>query len=459
MSRLSILNLNIDRKTATGAAVPGLRALMWLVLCAVGLLVSATDVHAGKIPEIYGRVFKTYGEFDPVRIGIAEFSVADDGGTGYQADLIAAEIAQVVYDDLDFAYLFESLRPDTTYLRIMGMSEIDLRGWRHLGAEYLIEGEIEVEESELAVSYTLNDLVNGRQVFKRRLKSRRDNIRLLAHVLSDEVYEEIANRPGIFQTRIAYLHGSGNYKEVHVCDYDGANDYAVTADRTVVVTPRWAGPNTLSYTSYLDGNPDVWMLDLSRDRATKFSSQPGLNSSCTWSADGRKYVLSLSVDGNPEIYIGDRNSQRPRRLTFSPGIDTSPTFSPDGKRIIFTSDRAGTPQLYIMDDDGANVQRITYTGNYNESPNWSPTMDLIVYVTRIDGLFQIMTARPDGSEPRQLTEVGSNENPHWSPDGLHIVFSSNRSGTYEIYTMNYDKSEVPRRVTTTGNNSNPSWSP
>ncbi len=459
MSRSYILNSNIDHSATSTRRLLRLRVGLLVTLCGIWVLGLVGNANAGKIPEVYGRVFKTYGEFDPVRIGIAELTVEDDGGTGYQADLLAAEIGQIVYDDLDFAYLFESLRPDTTYLRIMGITEIDLRGWRHLGAEYLIEGEIEVDDNELSVSYILNDLVNGRQVFQRRLKSKRDNIRLLAHVLSDEVYEEIANRPGIFQTRIAYLHGSGDYKEVHICDYDGANDYAVTADRSIVVTPRWAGSNTLSYTSYREGNPDVWLLDLSKDRAEKFSSYPGLNSGCSWSADGRRYVLSLTVDGNPEIYIGDRNSQRPRRLTFSPGIDTSPTFSPDGKRIIFTSDRAGTPQLYIMDDDGANVRRITYEGNYNESPNWSPTMDLIVYVTRIDGLFQIMTARPDGSEARQLTEVGSNENPHWSPDGLHIVFSSNRSGTYEIYTMNYDKSGVLRRVTTTGNNTNSSWSP
>lgn len=445
MNRSFISNLNTGHRYS------------WLLAVVVACLF-AQQAGAAKVPEIRGRIFKGAGEFDPVRIGIDEFTAADPEKLGMQGENLATEISGVVFDDLEFSYLFEAVRPDTLYLRIMGLTKIDERGWRHLGAEYLIEGEVDLDGTELSVEYTLNDLVNNRKVFKRRLKARSDNVRLLAHVLSDEVYQELTRRPGIFQSRLAYLHGSGDYKEVHICDYDGKNDLAVTADRAVVVSPRWAGPNTISYTSYIDKNPDVWLLDLSRDRATKLSAQEGLNSGCAWSRDGRRYVLSLSVDGDPEIYIGDRGSTKPRRLTFSQGIDSSPSFSPDGKHIIFTSDRGGTPQIYIMDDDGANVERITFQGAYNESPDWSPTLDMIVYVSRQNGLFQILTARPDGSGIQQLTEVGSNENPHWSPDGLHVVFSSNRTGTYEIYTMNYNGSGV-RRITSSGNNSNPSWSP
>jgi TolB protein len=418
--------------------------------------VSVAD--AAPVPVIRGTIFKVGGEFDPIRIGIDEFTIKDPVEMGQEGRDAAELIGRVVFNDLNFSYLIESVRPDTLYMRIMGLTEVDLRGWRHLGAEYIIEGEVDLNKDEVAVSYVLRDLIEDRRVFKRTLRARAGTLRLLAHVLSDEVYQELTRSPGIFQSRLAYLHGEGDYKEVHVCDYDGAKDLAVTADRAVVVTPRWAGPNAISYTSYLHGNPDVWILDLSRDRANKLSAQPGLNSGCAWSRDGKRYVLSLSVDGDPDIYIAKRNSSNPQRLTFSRGIDTSPSFSPDGKHIIFTSDRSGSPQIYIMDDDGANVERITYHGHYNESADWSPTLDLITYVSREEGVFQIFTARPDGSSVRQLTEVGSNENPHWSPDGLHIVFASNRTGEYEIYTMNYDGSEV-RRITHSGNNTNPSWSP
>lgn len=419
----------------------------------------ASPARTAKAPVVRGIIFKGAGEFEPVRIGVDKFVLKDASVLAAEDHDVPVLITDVVFRDLDFSYLFEPVRPDTLYMRIMGSTEIDQRGWRHLGAEYLIQGEVQLSGGDISVEYALRDVSTDRQVFRRRLRARRGTARLLAHTLADEVYQELARTPGIFQTRLTYLHStSPTFKEVHVCDYDGANDLAVTADRSVVVSPRWADANSISYTSYRDGNPDVWLLDLSRDRAQKLSSRPGLNSACSWSRDGKRYVLSLSADGDPDIYIGERGSTKLTRLTFSKGIDQSPSFSPDGKRIIFTSERGGTPQIYIMDADGANVERLTWQGHYNESPDWSPTLDMITYVTRIEGVFQVMTIRPDGTGARQLTEVGSNEHPHWSPDGMHIVFSSNRTGTYEIYTMNFDGSGV-RRVTSTGNNTNPSWSP
>ena len=463
MNRLFVLNSNTVHRGAPGrrAASPHGASLarLFLFLLVAGLAwLDIKPVLAAKVPEIIGRIVKGAEEFDPIRVGVNAFVVKDPDETGLDAEVAARLVSQVVFDDLDFSYLFESVRPDTLYMRIMGLTEIDLRGWRHLGAGYLIQGEAEIVDGNLSVSYVLSDLLNDRTIFKRKLKTKQSSARLLAHTLADEVYQELITAPGIFQSRLAYLHAEGSYKEVHVCDYDGAGDLAVTADRSVVVSPRWAGPNAISYTSFLHGNPDVWILDLDRDRATKLSSRPGLNSGCAWSRDGKRYVLSLSLEGDPEIYIGERSSAEPRRLTFSRGIDASPSFSPDGKHIIFTSDRSGTPQIYIMDDDGANVERITFLGHYNESPDWSPTLDMIAYVSRIEGVFQILTARPDGSAVMQLTEVGSNENPHWSPDGLHLVFSSNRTGAYEVYVMNYNGSGV-RRITNSGNNTNPSWSP
>jgi TolB protein len=448
MSRSSTLNSNTGHNRRR-FRIAGIAVLVTLIPAGSG--------QARGVPEIYGRVVKFGGEFEPFRVGVDRFRVA--GGSDTDGAALAQTITDIVFADLDFSYLFESVRPDSVYLRIMGLSEIDRRGWHHLGADYLIEGNVRVDGDDLSITYTLTDVATDREFFRRELRARRETVRLLAHTLADEVYRELARAPGIFQSRLAYLRESAGAKEVHVCDYDGANDECLTADRSITLSPRWAGENAVSYTSYKAGNPDVWIFDLTKDRATKLSSFPGLNSGCSWTRDGKRYVISLSVEGNPEIYLGERGSHgSPRRLTYSPGIDVSPTFSPDGSRIVFTSDRSSTPQIYIMDADGAGIERLTFDGTYNDSPDWSPTLDVIAFVSRSEGVFQICTIRPDGSGLRQLTEVGSNENPHWSPDGLHLVFTSNRTGVYEVYTMNHDGSGV-RRVTQTGGNTNPSWSP
>jgi TolB protein len=140
-------------------------------------------------------------------------------------------------------------------------------------------------------------------------------------------------------------------------------------------------------------------------------------------------------------------------------IDTSPSWSPNGKQIVFTSDRAGNPHIYIMDSDGSNLNRLTKINPYNDTPIWSPIGDKIALVSRERGeTFDIYTLDIMNGKVRQLTAVGNNTHPSWSPDGLHITFSSNRDGQNEIYIMNWDGTGL-KRLTYNGGNTSPAWSP
>ena len=86
--------------------------------------------------------------------------------------------------------------------------------------------------------------------------------------------------------------------------------------------------------------------------------------------------MSLAEKGVTDIYTMDLNNQEVKRLTKSPSIDTSPSFSPDGKKIIFNSDRGGTQQLYIMDSNGRNVKRISFGKGRYATPVWAPKGEL-----------------------------------------------------------------------------------
>jgi TolB protein len=148
-----------------------------------------------------------------------------------------------------------------------------------------------------------------------------------------------------------------------------------------------------------------------------------------------------------------------KRLTHHWAIDSSPTWSPDGRLIAYSSDRTGSPQIYIMDSDGLNSRRLTYDGSYNDSPVWSRRGDRITFVSRTKrGRFDLASIDISGSGYRVLTELGMNENPHFSPDGKHIVFSSNRLGPREVFSMDVS-GRNQRRVTRSGGNSNPVWGP
>ena len=114
-------------------------------------------------------------------------------------------------------------------------------------------------------------------------------------------------------------------------------------------------------------------------------------------------------------------AQRP--LTEAPSIETSPSFSPDGKRIVFESDRSGTPQLYIVGIDGGEPTRISFGEGRYGSPAWSPKGDMIAFTHQEGEKFFIGIMRTDGSEEKKLTESFLDEGPTWAPNGRVVMFT------------------------------------
>ncbi len=428
----------------------------------IGLLcLLAAPAFAQKYGEIIVRI--QTGVFEPYRIGVDDFRPADREAAS-DVRRLASQLSDIIRNDLDFSYLFVTRAPDPEYLEVFGVETLSLYDWEKLYVGYVLTGTVayEADDDAVVVSYTLHSVhrrLKPEIITSRRMRASPNDLRLLAHTIAGKIYEKITDLQSVFRSRIAYSHRDSSSKEIYICDYDGHEPMQATFDRSINVSPRWASPDEISYTSYKRGNPDLWLLDMQEGKTRRLSSFPGLNSAATWSPDGSRYAVTLTKDGNPEIYVFRKGASRGRRVTFHPGIDSSPTWSPDGRYLAITSDRSGTPQIYIMNVDGGDVQRLTYKGSHNDSPAWSPTLDLIAYVSRGgDGKFNVWTTTTNGSHQQQLTAIGDNENPRWSPDGLHLVFSSTRNGREEIYTMDFSGKNV-QRITSGGGNTNPSWSP
>lgn len=245
-------------------------------------------------------------------------------------------------------------------------------------------------------------------------------------------------------------------------DYDGANKVRQTRDRSIAISPRWSPDGKkLTYTSYLKGNPDLYVLDLNSGLKKAIASFPGLNFSASWSPDGTQIAFAATKDGNAELYLIGTDGSGLKRLTFDRADDLSPSWSPSGKQIAFTSDRGGGPQVYIMDADGANVHRLTFDGNYNTSPAWSPKGDWISYACRNkDRRLKICADRADGTQSIAITESGSwdDESPSWALNGRELVFTSSRFGTSQLFSIHMDGTHLRKLTSNPANNTSPSWS-
>jgi TolB protein len=294
------------------------------------------------------------------------------------------------------------------------------------------------------------------------------NLRSVAHQMADEIVRNIAHKPGIALTRIAFVANATGSKELYAMDYDGANVHRLTSDGSLAVRPRW-GPNrrTLVFTSYRSGWPDIYLMrDIANPSPARLAYFPGLNTGGAISPDGRRVAMILSRDGNPELYVMDLGGSGLTRLTHTRQAESSPCWSPDGSQICFVSDRAGAPQLYIMPAAGGTERRLTM-GGYKTEPDWATwsvdtTMPDLCYTSRMGKQFQVVAMNSRTAEEHVLTADGNdNEDPCWAPDGRHIVFAKSRQHRSSLYILDAFTGrtiEVNPSLHVLGDCSAPAWS-
>ncbi len=333
--------------------------------------------------------------------------------------------------------------------------------WTAIGAEYLVKGSYLYSGKELVTEFRLYDVIKGEVITAKRYTGTIEDKSEMVRKFAGEILYALTGDKGVFDTKIAFVLKKGQTSSIYTINFDGTDLARVTNHQSLTLSPRWSPDGKyISFTSYKDGNPDLYIKAINSAKAEKVAGFEGINLSGSWSNDGKKLLLTLSKDGNENLYIMDINNRNLKRLTKNFAIDVSPTWSPDNRKIAFVSNRSGSPQIYIMDADGNNVKRLTYDGNYNTSPSWSPRGDRIAYEGLINSRFQIFSVNEDGSNPLQLTFDNMNhESPSWSPDGRYLVFSSRGNGKHRIYVMNANGSNMRILYENVSGCISPSWSP
>ncbi len=403
--------------------------------------------------------------FVQIPIVIPKWKPMDKSPPDRLAD-ISGKVYETIKNDLQLSGFFKvidyQLLPPNLQKKEGIPSILYLEEWMATEGEVLLAGEVLWGSVALNIKlrFHLIDLVEKKHIVGKEYEAPLQELRTIAHRVSDEVIYQITGEKGVNSTKIVYLGQKGEGREIFIVDFDGANIKQVTQNQSINVSPVWTPDNRkIAFTSYLRRNPDLYLIDIDGKNLQRLIFYPGLNLSPSWSPDGKKMALMMGMEGKSEIFILDSESRVPRKLTKSHGNEASPSWSPDGKWIAFVSDRLGSPQIYIMTSDGSNVRRLTFEGNYNTQPSWSPKGDRIAFCGRVEGHLEIFTIRPDGTGLQRLTSnSGNNESPCWSPDGRYIAFSSTRTRGSKIFIMNSNGSNQRPLTTSKGGESSPNWS-
>ncbi len=334
--------------------------------------------------------------------------------------------------------------------------------WKKMGADYTVLGQYALGADTLKLEMRLLDVSGDEILMGKTFSGGIDQKNQMVFKFCDSVIEALTGKPGIANTKIAFVNRDNTVKEVFLTDILGKNLKQITRHKHLTVSPRFVpGGIFLSYTSYHSGNQNLYITDLRQDKTTQaLSRRKGLNLAPSWSADGQNMILTLSKDGNPDLYLLDRKGEIIEQLTNRSGINVSPAWSPDGSTVVFVSDRTGKPQLFSLDMRTRNVRRLTFEGTENAEPSWSPTENLIVYSSLRDGVYQLFTMNPiTGDSPKQLTQdLSHHEAPSWSPDGNQIIFAKRNGNKQAIYGIMKNGSFERKLFNFQGSQTYPQWS-
>ena len=382
-------------------------------------LAAASTAHAQLNITVEGANFR------PLPIAIPDFASSDPA--------FGREIAEIVRANLTRSGLFLPLDPASLPVQVGDVSAApDFAIWRTANVDAVVMGSVE-RGGTISSSVRVWDTRQGTQAVGQSYNTDPNSSRRVAHIISDAIYSSLTGGTGYFDTRVIYTAESGpkanRVRRLAIMDQDGANVQYLTDGATMALTPRFS-PNgdMVTYMNFADGNPQVYLLQLSSGRQQRLTNIGAMTFAPRFSPDGGTVVFSLEANGATNIYSVGTGGGTPSQLTSGAAIDTGPSFSPDGSRIIFESDRGGSPQIYMMGAGGGNPNRISFGQGSYSTPVWSPKGDLIAFTRQSGGQFNIGIMNPDGSGERMLYSSFHAEGPTWAPNGRVIMFFQDPGG-------------------------------
>ncbi len=289
---------------------------------------------------------------------------------------------------------------------------------------------------DLEIRIRMWDVLDQRQIFGKRYTASYENYHKAANIISNEIFKSITGEnSGHFASQIVYTaeYGSATRrtKKIKMIDFDGTNSRSLTSGEDLVLTPVFSQKkDEVFYLRYFQNKSQIFSLDLKTLRSKKL----GIFKGTTFAAsphpkDPNLVILSVILGGNSDIYEMNIRENSAKRLTKNLAIDTTPSYSPDGKLIAFSSDRDAGQQIYIMDSNGSSLRRVSFGSGTYSKPMWSPDGKLIAFTKMKGGQFLVGTISPNGKNEKLLTSAYLVEGAKWSPNGRYLIYSK-KAGPY-----------------------------
>ena len=433
----------------------------------LGLVATANSYAFGNL-----NIEITRGDEAALPIAVMDFQQAT---TMMQSQ---TSIASIIRNDLRNSGQFEIIPPKQFAQKPKSMAQVNFGYWRRLHADYLLLGSAKLNDNG---NYTVKaQLVDIISLHSKKLSSRSaqqlvwmqqfddvpaENLRSLAHHISDMVYQKSLGKRGNFATRIAYVvvEKTNNIQYyLEVADADGYGAQTLLDSTQPIMSPAWSPDGQeLAYVSFENLRAEIYRHHLKTGKRELLAHYPGINGAPAWSPDGKKLALVLSKGGAPNIYVMDLQTKQLRQITRGYAKNTEPQWSTDGKSIYFTSNRGGTPQIYNVKLSNLKVKRVTYQGFYNARPRLTPDGNNLVVMHREKGekKFNIGVLKIGADHVKLLSHTFLDESPTVSPNGEMVMYATYEGEQGILNAVSIDGKVHLRLPIGGGSVQEPAWSP
>lgn len=405
----------------------------------------------------------TQGLDNPIPIAVVPFSW--QGTESLQED-----VGAIVSADLQQVGEFRALAPGNMLSMPDEADKVFFRDWRILAQDYLLVGKITHSPGSqlIQVQYEFFDINREQKLVGEVLTGSIDQLRDIAHEISNVVYEQVTGTPGAFSTEILYVSAQFispqlTHYRIEKADYDGHRSQVLVESEEPLMSPSWSPDGKqVAYLSFETNLPRIYIQEIATGERRQITNFPGINSSPVWSPDGTKLAMVLSKDGSPDVYVMDLSTSQLTRLTDHPRAETEPSWTADSKNVLFTSDRTGQPQIYQVGITGGFPERLTFDCFYCSKGRFLPDGKNLVHVrrdTREDNSYSIAIFNIETQRVITLTDTSLDESPSVAPNGSMIMFATTVGGKGILDAVSIDGRVKFRLPSSQGDVREPSWSP
>jgi Tol biopolymer transport system component len=188
--------------------------------------------------------------------------------------------------------------------------------------------------------------------------------------------------------------------------------------------------------------------------------QPALYSAPALSPDGTRVAVGV-VDahvGTRDLWLFDLKRDAASRFTFDPTDESNPVWSHDGSQILFTSTQTGNREIFEKAASGIGNSQLVFASKDQQKSvdDWSPDGRYVVYDTTSPGSLWVLPLFGDRKPFLFVQGAPEAREARFSPNGRFIAYTSNETGNYETYVETFPDRTGKWQVSADGG-THPEW--